>query len=351
MKTDRRANQDTIMEVALAAGVSLATVSRVTNHPEKVKPETREKIERIIKEKGYKPNLNAKSLASSKSTTVAVVVPELTRSSIAGLVDGIADCAARRGYFVRLFVHNKNNTLNQQSDQEFWSTLMASVVDGVLYINDEMTEENIELIKNSSIPVVLTNIVCGDPDIPYVSIDYYKAAYEMTKEMIKRGNKKIWMITTVRKYVVNDLKVSGYVKAMEEAGLEPCVKHVPGKTELNEPIYKECLEKEHPEVAIVVRDSMAVSFLNVARLLHISIPEDLQVVGFQNTKYAELSRPHLTCINTPIYDLGEKAMDLLTKLMNEYYYDEDEEENDTPHEEIEDNIYVDYNVVWRESTK
>ena len=107
MKTDRRASQATIMEVAIAAGVSLATVSRTTNHPEKVKPETREKIERIIKEKGYKPNLNAKSLASSKSTTVAVVVPELTRSSIAGLVDGIADCANRRGYFVRLFVNNK----------------------------------------------------------------------------------------------------------------------------------------------------------------------------------------------------------------------------------------------------
>lgn len=349
MKTDRRANQATIMEVALAAGVSLATVSRVTNHPEKVKPETREKIERIIKEKGYKPNLNAKSLASNKSTTVAVVVPELTRSSIAGLVDGIADCANRRGYFVRLFVHNKN-ILNQQSDQEFWSTLMASVVDGVLYINDEMTEENIELIKNSNIPVVLTNIVCGDPEIPYVSIDYYKAAYEMTKEMIKRGNKKIWMITTVRKYVVNDLKVAGYVKAMEEAGLEPCIKAVPGRTDLNEPIYKECLEKEHPEVAIVVRDSMAVSFLNVARLLHISIPDDLQIIGFQNTKYAELSRPHLTCINTPIYDLGEKAMDLLTKLMNQYDYDEDDEDS-MQQEEIETNIYVDYNVVWRESTK
>ena len=221
MKPDRRASQATIMEVALAAGVSLATVSRTCNHPEKVKPETREKIERIIKEKGYKPNLNAKSLASNKSTTVAVVVPELTRSSIAGLVDGIADCANRRGYFVRLFVNNSLKDGVHESEKDFWSTLMASVVDGVLYINDEMTEESIELIKNSSIPVVLTNIVCSDPEIPYVSIDYFKAAYEMTKEMLTRGNKKIWMINTVRKYVVNDLKVAGYKKAMEEAGLEP----------------------------------------------------------------------------------------------------------------------------------
>ena len=91
---------------------------------------------------------------------------------------------------------------------------------------------------------------------------------------------------------------------------------------------------------------MKVSFINVARKLHLHIPDDVQVVGFQNTKYAELSRPQLTCINTPIYDLGEKAMDLLTKLMN--LYESDEEENE---EEIDGNIYVDYNVVWRGTTK
>ena len=89
--------------------------------------------------------------------------------------------------------------------------------------------------------------------------------------------------------------------------------------------YQEILQEEHPDVAIVVRDSMAVSFINVARQLHISIPDDLQVIGFQNTKYAELSRPKLSCIETPIYDLGEKAMDLLTKLMDIYEADDDEE--------------------------
>ncbi len=349
MKLDnKRMTQTTIMEVALAAGVSLATVSRVTNHPEKVKPETRERIEKIIKERGYKPNLNAKSLASSRSTTVAVVVPELTRSSIAGMVDGIADCAYRRGYLLRLFVNKSVNTKetgnSKENEKEFWQTLMSSVVDGVLYINDEITDEHLDIIRSSSVPVVLTNTVCSDPNIPFVSIDNFKAAYEITKAMIKRGNKKIWFISTIRKYVVNDLKVDGYKKAMEEAGLEPCFKNVPGQPELNEKIYRELLKEEHPEVAIVVRDSMAVSFINVARLMHISIPEETQVIGFQNTKYAELSRPTLTTVNTPIYDIGEEAMDLLTKLMN---YDYNSEEK----EEINTNVYVDYSVIERQSTK
>lgn len=337
-------NQIKIYDVAGAAGVSLATVSRVLNHPEKVKPATREKIEKIIKELGYKPNLNAKGLASNKSTTVAIVVPELTRSSIAEIVNGIADCADKRGYLLRLFVTGKNNNPEDalQQERELWGEVFASGVDGVLYINDEMTQEHEEMLLDVPVPVVLTNTQCSNKEIPMVSLDYKKAAYDITKEMISRGNKKIWMIKTIRTYVMNNLKVEGYLEAMKEAGLEPKVIEVSGKTELNEPAYAELLEKEGtPDVAIIVRDSMAVSFLNVARLHHVSIPHDLQVIGFQNTRYAELSRPKLSCVNTPIYEIGEKAMDLLTKLMES---EEDEYEGELQQ-------YVKYDMVWRETTK
>ena len=343
MKGDNKySSQIKIYDVAGAAGVSLATVSRVLNHPEKVKPGTRERINKIIRELGYKPNLNAKGLASSKSTTVAVVVPELTRSSIAGMVDGIADCAIKRGYLLRLFVNRPTQNVDQvkDSEKELWSIVMSSSVDGVLYINDEITEEHLEIMRDLNTSLVLTNTVCSDKEIPSVSIDYFKAAYDITKEMISRGNKKIWIVTTLRKYVVNDLKVEGYLKAMEEAGLEPYVLKVPGKTELNQPEYREHLEKDHPDVAIVVRDSMAVSLINVARILHIEIPQQMQVIGFQNTKYAELSRPTLTCINTPIYELGEAAMDLLTELME-----------DRLPEGKSINQLIAFDVIWRDSTK
>lgn len=344
MKIDNKySGQIKIYDVAGKAGVSLATVSRVLNHPEKVKPATREKINRIISDLGYKPNLNARGLASSRSTTIAVVVPELTRSSIAKMVDGIADCAIRRGYLVRLFINRPSKEkmlVMSDVEKNMWGEVMASSVDGVLYINDEITNEHVEVIKDLGLNVVLTNSVCDDTDLPSVSIDYKKAAYEITKEMINRGNKKIWIITSNRKYAVNDLKVEGYAKAMKEAGLTPCIIPVSGKTEVNEVTFKEMLEKDYPEVAIVVRDSMAVSFINVARLAHIDVPNQLQVIGFQNTKYAELSRPHLTCINTPIYEIGEKAMDLLTELM------EDSVTVDTNYHQL-----IDYTIVWRESTK
>ena len=94
-------------------------------------------------------------------------------------------------------------------------------------------------------------------------------------------------------------------------------------------------------MAIVVRDSLAVSFINIARTLGIRIPDQLQVIGFQNTRYAVLSRPKLTCINTPIYELGEAAMNLLTNLMEEKMG-----------EDVENlQQLIDYNIVWRETTK
>lgn len=351
-------NQAKIYDVAGAAGVSLATVSRVLNHPEKVKPATREKIQRIIRELGYKPNLNAKGLASSKSTTVAVVVPELARSSIAEIVNGIAACAKRRGYLIRLFVAGRTSDLPTDEavkmERELWSDVLASSVDGVLYIDDEMDDESERLVASFPLPIVLTNTNSSNAKIPMVSLDYKQAAYDITKEMINRGNKDIWFITSIHKYVMNELKEIGYREAMKEANLEPHVYEVSGRTEKNEQSYLQLLKEHHPEVAIVVRDSMAVSFINVARLLHIHIPNELQVIGFQNTRYAELSRPKLTCINTPIYAIGEKAMDLLTNLMEQEYQALDNYNYNKPEEKEEkvvEKILVPYDIVWRDSTK
>ena len=129
------------------------------------------------------------------------MVPELSRSSIAEMINGIADCARRRGYLLRLFVFNPpaNSPLTPiESEKELWRDVVASGVDGVLYVNDEITDEHLELITDASKHVVLTNTVCNDPSVPSVSIDYQKAAYQITKTMIERGNKNIWLITSAK---------------------------------------------------------------------------------------------------------------------------------------------------------
>ncbi|HHW99946.1 MAG TPA: LacI family transcriptional regulator [Acholeplasmataceae bacterium] len=327
-------NQAKIYDIAGAAGVSLATVSRVLNHPEKVKESTRKRVLKIIKEMGYKPNANARGLASRRSTTVAIVIPQISRASVAEMIAGIDDSAKKFGYTIRLFTNNDPNLAS-----EVWSEVIASSVDGILLMNDEITKETIEHIRNTPVPVVFVNQISPTEEFGSVGIDYEKCAYDITKEMISRGNKDIMFISTEHKYTVNELKEKGYRRAMEEAGLDANIVRSSGDLSINEPQFTEIIEEGIPEVVLVVRDSMAISFMNIAMNKGYKVPDDLQVIGFQNTRYAVLSNPKLTCVETPIYEIGNKAMAHLTELMK----NEDEKQPA--------NLQVDYQVIWRGSTK
>ena len=328
-------DQIKIYDVAGSAGVSLATVSRVLNHPEKVKPATREKVLKIIKDKGYKPNANARGLASRKSTTVAIVVPTLKRASIAEMIKGVEDSARKYGYMIRLFVND-----DPENEKDVWGNVIASSVDGILLMNDEMSNEVFELIQYTPVPVIFVNGLSRRKAFGSVGINNEKCGYEITKMMIDKGNQKITFISTIHPYLVNELMVKGYIKAMEEAGLKPDIIKTTGALEQNEKHFTEYLESNNvPEVVLAVRDSMAISFMNIAQKKGIKVPDELQVMGFQNTRYSELSYPKLSCVENPIYEIGRVAMSELTDLMKD-----DSEKKPT-------NIIVDYKIVLRDSTK
>lgn len=329
----------TIYDVAGAARVSLATVSRAINNPEKVKPETRERVLRVIEELGYKPNAFAKGLASRKSTTVAVLVPDMSRASIAEMMNGIADIARVYKYSILLYILDNEDT----SEEEVLKDIVAAQVDGMLYLNDEITPKQHDFLLTMrdeyKIPIVLTNTLYPDSDeIPSVSIDYEKAGYEITRDMIGEGRENIFMVSTVRKYMVNDQKEQGYLRAMQEAGLTPKIMRTSGRIHINTEHFNEYFKSHKVDGVIAVRDSIAVSFMNVARGNHVKIPEDISVAGFQNTKYARLARPQLTCVDVPIYDIGAVSMRVLTKVMNQ--------------EEVEDRtVMLDHDIIKRDTTK
>ena len=190
-------------------------------------------------------------------------------------------------------------------------------------------------IKDAQIPLVLCNVFFHD-DIPTVRIDYEKATYEITKDLLAKGRKNIYLASTVRKYTINDHKELGYVRAMKEAGLEPNIFRTSGDVAVNKLHFNEFLKQKKVDGLIAVRDSIAVSFMNQAILAGYNVPEDISVIGLQNTKYAVISRPNLTCVDTPVYDIGAVSMRLLTKLMKQ--------------EEIDSTkVVLPYHVVERDS--
>lgn len=306
----------TIYNVAIKAGVSLATVSRTLNNPEKVKPETRERVLEVIKELGYKPNAYAKGLASRKSTSVAIIVPDMSRSSIAEMVNGIAVEARKYKYTLILYVLKDEYV----EESEMLSEVVASQADGILYMNDEINEGQYNTLnkirEDYGVPIVLANTLYPyDNRLTTVSIDYFNAGYEATKKLIEEGRKNIYMLTTARKYMVNDLKEAGYTKAINEAGLELNIFRTSGDITVNTIHFNELFKETSKKLdgVVAVRDSIAVSFINSMIEKGKKIPKDISVFGFQNTKYASLSRPKLSCVDIPIIDIGAKAMSLLKK--------------------------------------
>ncbi len=307
-------NKATIYNVALKAGVSLATVSRTLNNPEKVKLETRERVLQVIEELGYKPNAFAKGLASRKSTSVAVIVPDMSRASIAEMVNGVTAEARKYQYSLILYVLKDENL----EEKEMLKEVVASQADGILYMNDEINEEQYAMLNkiqdDYKVPIVLANTLYPyDNKLVTVCIDYFKAGYEATKRLIDKGRKNIFMLTTARKYMVNDLKEAGYIKAIKEAKLETNIVRTSGDISVNTVHFNELFRDSGKKIdgVVAVRDSIAVSFINTMIEKGKKIPKDISVYGFQNTKYASLCRPKLSCVDIPVLDIGAKAMALL----------------------------------------
>ena len=325
----------TIYDVARVADVSLATVSRVLNNPEKVKPKTRERVLAAISELGYRPNAIARGLASRRSTNVGLIVPTCSRASVSEMIDGVADIADKYRYSVFLNVTHSENEIASN----IWQNMIASQVDGVLMMADNLSEEESDRLLKDNIPTVLLSIKDVEGRVPAVLIDYEEAAYEATNKLIENGNKDVAFLTSRAFYEMNEIKERGYRRAMEEAGLAPRILALYGKFENSSNDFKDFFKNEKaPQAAIAVRDSIAVMFMNAAIEHGISVPDELEIIGFQNTKYALMSRPQLSTINIPTYDIGAVAMRLLTKLMKE--------------EEIENTqVTLPHSFVWRSSTR
>ncbi len=325
----------TIYDVAGAAKVSLATVSRVVNNPEKVNKVTRERVLEVIKELGYRPNAIARGLASKRTTSVAVIVSDVTRASTSQLLGGIIDIAKQYKYCIKLF-----SMLHESEADDVIKNVIAEQVDGIVFLNDELSLPSLEAVKdaveNANIPIVLCNVGASSLSLPTVMIDYPAASYEVTKKMIEQGKKDIYLISTVRRFAINSGKVEGYERAMLEANLEPKVFRTNDSLEINSQHFKEYFKDKKVDGALAVRDSIAISFMNAMIHLGKDVPGDVSVIGFQNTKYALISRPTLTCVDTPVYDIGAVSMRLLTKLMK------DEEVTNT-------HILLPHRVVKRES--
>ncbi|CAI2586903.1 Catabolite control protein A [Apilactobacillus kunkeei] len=327
----------TIYDVARESGVSMATVSRVLNGNSNVRQATKEKVLKVIDDLDYRPNAVARGLASKKTTTVGVIIPDVTDGYFSSLARGIDDIATMYKY--NIILANSDDNLDKEAS--VLNTLLSKQVDGIIFMGNEINDDLRADFKRSDCPIVLAGSVDINNSVPSVNIDYADAVKNETERLIKNGNSRIAFASGSMKQDVNkEYRLKGYVSALENNGIkfdEKLVFETKGTYEDGYDLAERIIN-DKITAAVATNDELAAGILNGMTDRGVSVPQDFELFTSNNTKLAKMMRPQLSSITQPLYDIGAVAMRLLTKIMNK--------------EEI-DNRYVvlGYEIVERDSTK
>lgn len=312
----------TIYDVAREAGVSMATVSRVVNGNPNVKPSTRKKVSDVIDRLKYRPNAVARGLASKKTTTVGVIIPDVTNLYFSSLARGIDDVAAMYNYNIIL----ANSDGDPSKENKVLNTILAQQVDGVIFMGHHLSDEVRREIDLTDTPVVLAGTIDDNNELPTIVIDYKKAAVDSTQLLIDNGNKNIALLGLDVDSNKQHMSTEGYKETIENAGLtydESLVIRVDSDVNnLNVTELVDSLKAKDVTAATVEDDRIAIYLLNELFAQGINVPEDFEVITSNNSPLVNISRPKLSTLNQPLYDIGAVAMRLLTKLMNKEETDE-----------------------------
>ena len=309
----------TIYDVAREAGVSLATVSRVINGSNVVKPGTRDRVMDAIQRLDFKPNQIARGLATSKTTTIAIVFPQSLFAHVKDMIGGIGDTSRRLDYNVSIY------TTDEIGDGNPIETVIEKVVksraDGVILFNNEEIEQEIELVNKYKIPSVVIGACVSSQYMGSIFVDSKKIAYDIVNEYLNRGQSDIAFVSPKQTLIKTDDMISGIVQAYQEHNLtfdtDKQIIHTSTHYEKSYPQFLEYFKTHKHDVVFTGYDKEAVAVVNAAIDNGIQIPEDMEVIGMMNTSYALICRPALTSIHVPVYDMGALAVRLLTKILNE----------------------------------
>lgn len=326
----------TIYDVAREARVSMATVSRVVNGNQNVKPETRNKVNEVIKKLNYRPNAVARGLASKRTTTVGVIIPDISNVYYSQLARGLEDIATMYKY--HSIISNSDN--DSEKEKEIFNNLLSKQVDGIIFLGGTISEEIKELINQSSVPVVVSGTNGKNDHVASVNIDFEKAAEEVTQQLIKQGAKSFALVGGDYSKKAQEDVLSGLNKVLSENQLKLDESlHLSGAESYKEGMKVfDKIKDNLPDAVLSISDEQAIGILHGALDAGIKVPEELQIVSFNNTRLVEMVRPQLSSVIQPLYDIGAVGMRLLTKYMNE-------EEIDEP------NVILPHRIEYRGTTK
>jgi LacI family transcriptional regulator len=309
--------RSTIHDIAAEANVSVATVSRVLNGRDHVAPETRERISRIVRERGYSVNRSARSLQFGRTGLVGLLVPlvhpNYFSTIVAGVTEALNDHDLRAILSPTEHKHDREVTLLDR--------LMHGMADGALVVLPEESSAELERLLDSDYSfVVIDPRLPLDARIPAVSAANTSGADQVTRHLLELGHRRIGAITGPRDWQATEERRRGYHAALASAGIlpDPTLEieadfEIPGAARATQAL----LDRPDPPTAIFAfNDNLAIGTIQAAHARGLRVPEDLSVAGFDDSEHASLITPALTTVRQPLAEMGRTAVNLLRRLID-----------------------------------
>ena len=303
----------TIKDVAKRLHCSISTVSRAFNDKYDIRKEKRDEILAIAKEMGYSPNPIAKSLLKQCTNQIGVIVPEFLNSFFPEVIIGIQDVFLKKGYQV-LIMQSNESFENEISNIK---TMENNMVDGMI-ISLSKESKNVDYLKDlvaKGFPLVLFNRVSDELNTSKVIIDDYKCAFFATEHFIYQGYKNIFHFAGPTGMVFTENRKNGFkdalrkhkIKINENNIIETGLLVSDGEIAMQKLIDSNNL----PEAIFAVNDPTAIGAIKILKKYGYKIPNDVSIVGFTESRLAELIDPPLTSVAQPTFEIGQTAAKLL----------------------------------------
>lgn len=310
-------NRVTMADVAREVGVSLMTVSRVINNKADVSPATRQRVLKAIEQLDYRPSSIARGLATQRTGTLGLVVPDVANPFFADVARGAEQQAYSKGYNVLLC----NTGEDSRREVAVLQSLEEKRVDGLVLCSSRLEEDQLRDLLDHHPAVVLVNRQLEGDNVGTVRIDDQAGGQVLTQHLIRTGHQAIGLLAGPSASHSGRQRIEGYRAALAVANLphKPTwVRHCSPVVKGGRATTRELLTA-HPELTALFcyNDLVAVGALQACADLGRQVPDDLAVAGFDDILLAALVTPPLTTCRVPRHELGVQAMELLLNRIND----------------------------------
>ena len=310
--------QVTIKDIARLAGVSVTTVSRALNHAPEIRPETRDRILKLCREQGYRTNLLARSLVSSRTNVLGLILPSISTPYYAALALKIETYARSRGYQVMLSTGRPGDN----RIESLFDFLISQRVDGILLANAADAAHDLLWRYRDTMPCVLLGSHARDTSqlrIDAVSVDNYAGGYMAAEYLHRLGHRKVVYLGRRLGTASHTLRYKGFRNAARELGMElRTVENTDASSSVDSGhrLGLELLSGEMTETAVfAASDAVALGVLQAADELGVEVPRQLSLMGFDNIEYAGLPGIQLTTLSQNVPTLARTAVRLILDLV------------------------------------